>query len=90
MLPVILRGCAGRPAGSFDQSGTDGALRTMKRQVILDTGPLVAFLNSRDRYHDWAKAQWAQTGPPRSTCEAVVSEACFLLRVMEPRCSLHL
>ncbi len=52
----------------------------MKRQVILDTGPLVAFLNSRDKYHDWAKAQWAQIGPPLLTCEAVVSEACFLLR----------
>lgn len=52
----------------------------MKRQVILDTGPLVAFLNSRDKYHDWTKAQWAQIQPPLLTCEAVVSEACFLLR----------
>jgi uncharacterized protein len=51
----------------------------MKRQVILDTGPLVAFLNSRDNYHDWAKAQWAKIQPPLLTCEAVVSEACFLL-----------
>jgi predicted nucleic acid-binding protein len=52
----------------------------MKQQVIMDTGPLVAFLNSRDKYHDWAKAQWAQVQPPLLTCEAVVSEACFLLR----------
>ena len=52
----------------------------MKRQVILDTGPLVAFLNSRNRYHDWTKIQWAQIQPPLLTCEAVVSEACFLLR----------
>ncbi len=52
----------------------------MKRQVILDTGPLVAFLNARDRYHDWTKTQWAQIQPPLLTCEAVVSEACFLLR----------
>ena len=51
----------------------------MKRQVILDTGPLVAFLNSRDNYHDWVKAQWAIIQPPLLTCEAVVSEACFLL-----------
>lgn len=52
----------------------------MRQQVILDTGPLVAFLNSRDKYHDWAVAQWAQIQPPLLTCEAVLSEACFLLR----------
>ncbi|MGA2939945.1 MAG: PIN domain-containing protein [Syntrophobacteraceae bacterium] len=52
----------------------------MKRQVILDTGPLVAFLNGRDKYHDWAEAQWAEIQPPLLTCESVISEACFLLR----------
>lgn len=52
----------------------------MRRQVILDTGPLVAFLNSRDKYHDWTVAQWSSIQPPLLTCEAVVSEACFLLR----------
>lgn len=52
----------------------------MKREVLLDTGPLVAFINGRDRYHDWAMAQWAQIAPPLLTCEAVISEACFLLK----------
>jgi predicted nucleic acid-binding protein len=52
----------------------------MRRRVILDTGPLVAFLNSRDRRHEWVVAQWASISPPFLTCEAVVSEACFLLR----------
>lgn len=51
----------------------------MRRQVILDTGPLVAFLNGKDRYHDWTVEQWGQIQPPLLTCEAVVSEACFLL-----------
>jgi predicted nucleic acid-binding protein len=55
----------------------------MKRQVILDTGPLVAFLNGRDRCHEWAMLQWAQIDPPLLTCEAVLSEACFLLRGIE-------
>jgi uncharacterized protein len=52
----------------------------MKRDVLLDTGPLVAFLNAHDRYHDWAISHWAQISPPLLTCEAVISEACFLLR----------
>jgi predicted nucleic acid-binding protein len=56
----------------------------MMRQVILDTGPLVAFLNARDRYHKWAMAQFAEIQPPLLTCEAVVSEACFLLRGCPP------
>ncbi len=47
---------------------------------ILDTGPLVAFLNRRDSFHGWAKARMAEMRPPLHTCEAVLSEACFLLR----------
>ena len=52
----------------------------MKQRVILDTGPLVAFINGRDKYHEWSKLQWSQIDPPLLTCEAVLSEACFLLR----------
>ncbi len=52
----------------------------MKEVVLLDTGPLVAFLNRADRFHDWAKAQWERIRPPMLTCEAVLAEACFLLR----------
>lgn len=56
----------------------------MKRpRVILDTGPLVAFLNKKDRYHEWAMAQFATMSPPLLTCEAVISESCFLLRRFE-------
>ncbi|MDE0074126.1 MAG: PIN domain-containing protein [Gammaproteobacteria bacterium] len=50
----------------------------MKPEVILDTGPLIAFLNPRDRYHRWAREQWARASPPFLTCEAVIAEACFL------------
>ena len=52
----------------------------MKNKIILDTGPLVALLNRRDRYHRWAREQWAQIAPPLFTCEAVLAEACFLVR----------
>ena len=51
----------------------------MIRRVIVDTGPLVAMLVARDRNHQWAKAVLAEIEPPLLTCEAVVSEACFLL-----------
>jgi predicted nucleic acid-binding protein len=51
----------------------------VKQGVLVDTGPLVAFLNRRDRFHDWTAAQWNQIAAPMLTCEAVVSEACFLL-----------
>ncbi len=51
----------------------------MKQQIILDTGPLVALIDARDRHHDWAVAQWADIEPPLLTCESVISEACFLL-----------
>lgn len=52
----------------------------MKQRVILDTGPLVAIINGRDKHHKWATIQWSQIDPPLLTCEAVLSEACFLLR----------
>ena len=48
--------------------------------VILDTGPLVAFLNSRDTHHAWTKQQWAVIRPPLLTCESVLAEACYLIR----------
>ena len=52
----------------------------MKKHVLMDTGPLVASLNRRDRYHRWAKARLSELEPPISTCEPVLAEACFLLR----------
>ncbi len=52
----------------------------MKTRVILDTSPLVALINKRDNYHQWAKQQWGMIKPPLLTCEAVIVESCFLLR----------
>ncbi len=48
--------------------------------VIVDTGPVVAFLNSNDRHHAWAKAEMGRLKPPLLTCEAVLSETAFLVR----------
>jgi predicted nucleic acid-binding protein len=39
----------------------------------------VALLDRRDHYHDWVKKQLEAIDPPLDTCEAVLSEAAFLL-----------
>jgi len=52
----------------------------MNRTVILDTGPLVALLNSREHHHLWARRQFAEIEPPLLTCEPVLTEACYLLQ----------
>ena len=51
----------------------------MRSRAILDTGPLVAAINRRDKYHEWAQEMFAQIRPPLITCEPVLAEACFLL-----------
>ena len=51
----------------------------MRARVILDTGPLVALVDARDKDHRWAVVQWSDIEPPLLTCESVISEACFLL-----------
>jgi predicted nucleic acid-binding protein len=55
----------------------------LKRRVILDTGPLVALLNRRDRHHAWAETVWGEVEAPLLTCEAVVAESCHLLRRLD-------
>ena len=51
----------------------------MAALVVVDTGPLVAALRSRDRDHAWSRAQLESLIDPLATCEAVLSEAIFLL-----------
>jgi len=48
--------------------------------LLVDTGPLVALLSERDRYHQWATQAIAHAAVPVRTCEAVLSEAWYLLR----------
>ena len=51
----------------------------MAALVVVDTGPLVASLRARDRDHGWTRAQLESIASPLVTCEAVLSEAFFLL-----------
>lgn len=49
-------------------------------KILADTGPLVAVMNERDSYHAWACQVFRAIEPPVFTCEAVLSEAQFLLQ----------
>ena len=56
----------------------------MRNGAILDTGPLVALLSARDPHHAWAHEQWEAVTFPMMSCEAVISEACFLGHRVRP------
>ena len=51
----------------------------MAKNVLIDTGPLVAALRRRDVHHEWARAHFEAATEPFVTCEAVISESLFLL-----------
>jgi len=51
-----------------------------QRTIILDTGPLVASINHKDSCYEWVTHQLKNIQSPLLTCEAVMTEACFLLR----------
>jgi predicted nucleic acid-binding protein len=47
--------------------------------AILDTGPLVAFLHANEQHHGWVVDRLRELPPRFLTCEAVLTECCFLL-----------
>jgi predicted nucleic acid-binding protein len=49
----------------------------MQKNVILDTGVLIAFLMPRDKHHHWAVSSLQAAKYPVLTCEAVLTEACI-------------
>jgi len=48
--------------------------------VLLDTGCIVALLDRSERHHKQCVAAIADLEAPLITCEAVIAEACYLLR----------
>jgi predicted nucleic acid-binding protein len=48
--------------------------------VVVDAGPIVAWLNARDAQHEWAKGEFGRLKPPLLTCEPVLAEAAFLVQ----------
>jgi len=51
----------------------------VERDVLLDTGPLVAVLDRRDQWHDECAAELPAVIRRCLTVEAVVTEACHLV-----------
>jgi predicted nucleic acid-binding protein len=49
-------------------------------ETLLDTGPLLAYLDADDRFHDWVCEQWRALSPPLIICEPVLTEAVFLIK----------
>jgi predicted nucleic acid-binding protein len=54
-------------------------MHAVAASVIVDTGPIVALLDADDQYHAWVRAQFARLRPPLLSCEAVLTESCFLI-----------
>lgn len=52
--------------------------------VLLDTGPLVALLSGDDADHARAVRLLSECQPPLRCPEAVITEACFLMRKVDP------
>lgn len=52
----------------------------MRERIVLDTGPLVAWLDGEDQWHNVAVARSRQLHAPFLTSEPVLTETCFLLQ----------
>ena len=50
----------------------------MPRKNLIDAGPIIAYLDRNDEYHNWAVEQFSRFDS-FETCEAALSEACARL-----------
>jgi uncharacterized protein len=50
------------------------------KPVLLDTGAIVALLDRSERFHTRCVSLINELEAPLITCEAVIAEACYLLR----------
>jgi predicted nucleic acid-binding protein len=62
----------------------------MSARALIDSGPLVAFLNRRDRLHAWAREVFAEMPGPYLTAEGNLGEVCHLLERESLKGSLRL
>ena len=52
----------------------------MIKPILLDTGVIVALLDKSERHHEECVKIVSKLKRPLITCEAVIAEACYLLR----------
>jgi len=52
----------------------------VRERLLLDTGPLVSFLDRREATHPWVREAFKAVRTPFLTSESVLTEACFLLQ----------
>jgi predicted nucleic acid-binding protein len=50
------------------------------RLAIVDSGPLVAFVDRREAHHTWVRERFRELEAPLLVCEPVLTEVLFLLR----------
>jgi predicted nucleic acid-binding protein len=56
------------------------------KPVLLDTGVIVAWLDRREQFHARSAEIVGRLVAPIVTCEAVIAEACYLLRKIPGAC----
>jgi predicted nucleic acid-binding protein len=52
----------------------------VSRKVIADTAAIVGFLSTTDQWHEAADTYFEELPKPLVTCEAVITESCFLMQ----------
>jgi predicted nucleic acid-binding protein len=52
----------------------------MIKPTIADAGIIAGYLNKKDQWHQWTLEQLKNLPIPFLTCEAIITEACFLMQ----------
>ena len=52
----------------------------MPKQIVVDTGPLIAIFRKSDHHHEACSFELRNTSLPLVTCWPVITEAAYLLR----------
>jgi predicted nucleic acid-binding protein len=50
------------------------------KRVLVDTGPLVAYLDRDSEWHAWTRDRFRELTAPLHSCQPVLTEALFLLK----------
>ena len=53
-------------------------------RILADAGVIVGLVRPRDQWHEFTINAASKLSPPLFTCEAVITEACFLVRELWP------